>query len=212
MLLLCYHNPFRTLITASFSFSYLLRDFILSELGSYHCQGTHLLSVSTLYFNCLQVTEYCICFPNALQKLFVSLYFYLWYIYNLSFVIFVFLFGTCPLKLSYVTIFCTLFFLLPLCNCILTLIFCNCKGFFVFYQKLSNLPYFVSYFVYSFLNILEISRHFVYFTAHFPYVYFLFAFHQMPPSRSHMQPHPLPARFSHHSPPRIEGSVPPAKK
>lgn len=95
-ILLCYLNQIPTLIstsivliilTAAFSFTYLLRVFFLSEFGLSYCQGTHLLPYLYTLFRLPAGYRILHLFYQMLYKsFFVLLYFYLWYIYNSSFV------------------------------------------------------------------------------------------------------------------------------
>ena len=122
---------------ASSSFSYSLRDFFLSELGLCGCQGTHLLPQSYSIVIACRLPNTAFVLSNALQKLFciaillslVSLQFFFCKFDSLCLFLLALVFGTCPSMLSYVIIFCTLFFLLPLCNCIVPLLLNNCNSF-----------------------------------------------------------------------------------
>lgn len=132
--------------TAAFSsFSYLLRVFFLSEFGLCGCQGTHLLPQSHSILIACRFPNTTFVLSNALQKLscivillsLVSQQFFFckfdsfWSILIQLFCLsrLPLLLGTCPSMLSYVTIFRTLFFSLPLCNCIVTLLLKNCNSF-----------------------------------------------------------------------------------
>lgn len=72
--------------TASSTFTYPLRDFFLSELGLCDCQRNHLLSQTPSILIACRYPNAAFVLSNALQKLFVPLCIYLWYLYNSSFV------------------------------------------------------------------------------------------------------------------------------
>lgn len=74
----------------------------------------------------------------------------------------VLLLSSSPVELSFVPYF----YSLPLCNCIITLLPCDCKCFCIIYQILSNLLHSISYFAQSFCCFLSIALHFYYFQSH----------------------------------------------
>ena len=68
--------------------------------------------------------------------------------------------------LLYILLLSFVFSLFLWCNCIVTLLSCDCKCFCKFYQILSNLPHSISYFAQSFCCFLSTALHFYYFQSH----------------------------------------------
>lgn len=133
----------RDFFQSTSSFLLLPRD--SSPLHLYHLfrlpAGIRILH---LFYTCaLQI------FHKCFTKVFASLYFSLLYINNSSFVIsnsspsLVQFHYSYPSQLSFVPFF----FLLPLCNCMITLLFYHCNSFYKKCQILSKLLYSISYFV-----------------------------------------------------------------